>query len=93
MAISRRGGGVTPPAGATYSPWTMTRDQQGIVYFAAGAWRDAKGQTLEDPPALAVAGTSSGPVVDPEGVLEITTNNLPPNRAVKRPQEGTKAEP
>jgi len=47
------GSWVLPPPGATFSPWTTIRDDQGTVYFASGAWVDATGQPIPPPPPLA----------------------------------------
>jgi hypothetical protein len=71
-----RGRWVMPLANATYSPWTLTRASNGEVLHAPGAWRDADGGVLEPPAALALAAVQAGPVVDSEGVSEVTGRNL-----------------
>ncbi len=63
----KRGRWVTPPAGATFSPWTATRDATGVLYFAEGTWRDAAGREVAAPPVLAQGRPSEGAVVSPEG--------------------------
>jgi hypothetical protein len=64
---------VSPPPGATYSPWATTRGADGALYFAPARWRDAKGNEIPPPKALANANVESGAVVDPEGDMERTT--------------------
>ena len=66
----RRGRWVLPPAGASYSPWTMTRDQLGAVWFAPGAWRNARGEEVTEPDALAVATAARNDVTDVNGEKE-----------------------
>ena len=46
---------VAPPPGAAFSPWTSVRRTDGVVFFAPGVWRDARGQALDDPAPLATA--------------------------------------
>lgn len=58
---------VVAPIGASFAPWTTVRDEQGIVYFASGAWQDAKGRTLPDPMPLAMGAALPGDVTSPEG--------------------------
>jgi hypothetical protein len=55
----RAGRWVEPPAGATFSPWTTVRRDDGVLFFAPGTWRDAKGDAIDAPKALATAGTTS----------------------------------
>jgi hypothetical protein len=77
----RAGRWVEPPAGATFSPWTSVRRGDGVLFFAPGAWRDAKGETLEAPKPLAVAGTTSGEAVAlPSGEIEETGGAGPRKR-------------
>jgi hypothetical protein len=64
---------VSPPLGATYSPWVTVRAPDGKLYFAPAQWRDAKGASLDPPKALAPATVESGAVVDAEGEMERTT--------------------
>ncbi len=63
----KRGRWVAPPEKATFSPWTATRDSTGVYYVAEGAWRDANGKDLPDPPELAHASPRGGAPVTPEG--------------------------
>jgi hypothetical protein len=69
---------VTPPSGATYSPWTTVRDDQGTVYFASGVWKDASGQALPPPVALASGRERPGSVTSSEGD-EVKTAPKPAN--------------
>ncbi|MDP9034430.1 MAG: hypothetical protein M3O50_06455, partial [Myxococcota bacterium] len=72
----RPGRWVVPPEGARFSPWVLVRGEDGALYFASGAWRDAKGGALREPAALAVAKPTTGAVVNPEGEREVTGNTL-----------------
>ncbi len=72
----RRGRWVMPPAGARFAPWTTVRGEDGTVYLAGGAWRDARNQPVPDPPALAVAKSTAGAVVDLEGHEEVTGHTV-----------------
>lgn len=67
----RRGRWVMPPAGARFAPWTTVRGEDGTIYLADGVWRDARNQVVPDPPALAVAKSTAGAVVDLEGNEEV----------------------
>ena len=58
---------VMPPAGASFSPWTTTRDARGTVYFASGTWIDAGGARISAPAPLAVGRAMPGDVISPEG--------------------------
>lgn len=55
---------VAPPKGATFSPWTQVRDQDGNLFFAPGTWRDAAGAEIEEPPALARGRISAAELSD-----------------------------
>jgi hypothetical protein len=68
----RSGRWVVPPAGCAFSPWTMVRRDDGVLFFAPGTWRDAKGDAVDAPKPLALGGATSGAVVDPSGDVEIT---------------------
>ncbi len=56
----RKGRWVIPAKGNTWSPWTVTRDEAGTLWFAPGLWRNAAGAPVaagspapgadEDPP-------------------------------------------
>lgn len=62
----KKGRWVVPPANASFSPWTMTRDRTGVIWAASGVWRDDKGNEVDD--SVTAAGKSSvTTVVDPEG--------------------------
>ena len=63
---------VVPPPGAAYAPWTFSRSADGKMFFAAGTWRDAQGNVVDRPNALASATADSVPIIDPEGNTEIT---------------------
>jgi hypothetical protein len=72
----RQGRWVAPPSGARFSPWTMVRGDDGTIFYASGAWRDAKGQDVPEPAPVATARPSSGGVVNPEGETENTSQIL-----------------
>jgi hypothetical protein len=72
----RSGRWVTVPAGAAFSPWTSVRNGDGTLYFAPGAWRNAKGEDVVAPKALARGSAGRGSVVDPEGDVEPTGRNI-----------------
>jgi hypothetical protein len=74
----RVGRWVIPPEGARFSPWTFVRNESGTLYFASGAWRNARGEDVVEPKALASGGASGGAVVDPEGYPERTGPNVRP---------------
>jgi hypothetical protein len=58
---------VVAPKGASFAPWTTVRDEQGIVYFANGAWQDATGRLLPAPMPLVLGAAMPGHVTSPEG--------------------------
>jgi hypothetical protein len=66
----KRGRWVVPPPGARYSPWTMTRDDTGALWFASGVWRNAAGEEVDEPEPLALGRTSLGEVTSPSGEKE-----------------------
>jgi hypothetical protein len=68
----RPGRWVVPPNGVRFSPWTLVRGDDGTIYYASGAWRDAKDQDVSEPPAISIAKPSLGEVVNPEGERENT---------------------
>jgi hypothetical protein len=45
----RPGGWVAPPPDAKFSPWSTVRRADGILLFAAPAWRDGRGRVIEAP--------------------------------------------
>jgi hypothetical protein len=55
------------PAGAVYSPWKVARGPDARLYFAPAAWRDARGNPIDPPPALVSATVTTVPVVNPDG--------------------------
>jgi hypothetical protein len=71
----RAGRWVVPPANASFAPWTAVRDELGNLHVAQGAWRDAKGNEVNAPKALAFGRPSAGPVVNPEGEEEPAAPN------------------
>jgi hypothetical protein len=88
----RIGRWVEPPPGARYSPWTVVRGDDGSTYYAAGAWRDARGAELAEPVALVAARANLSDVVDPEGELETTGRSIRPART-SAVDAGTEAPP
>jgi hypothetical protein len=63
---------VTVPAGASFSPWAIVRAPDGALYFAPGVWRDKSGKPIDPPVPIAFASASAGPVVDAEGMIQMT---------------------
>lgn len=55
---------VVAPKGATFSPWTQVRDQDGNLFFASGTWRDAEGHDIAEPPTLARGRISAAELED-----------------------------
>jgi hypothetical protein len=62
-----RGRWVVPSPGEAFSPWTSTRDENGVYWVAAGTWRDGSGRETAAPPVLAYGSPSGGTVVNVEG--------------------------
>jgi hypothetical protein len=75
-------------AGLTYSPWQVTRDDAGTLYFAPGAWHDADGGVVESPPPLRLGHARAESVVTPEGETEPTGPNVHPDGGRLRSQDG-----
>lgn len=76
-----RGRWVDPPRSAKYSPWTSVRGRDGVLYYAAGAWRSDGGAEVPAPRPLQVACDEPGKLVDQEGNLLKTGKLLdPPGR-------------
>lgn len=73
---------VMPPEGAYFARWTTARGDDGTLYYAPGAFRDAKGVEVPAPAPLAVAESTSGAIPGPEGELEKPGPNLPPEGRV-----------
>jgi hypothetical protein len=63
----RAGRWVIPPKDAAFAPWIAVRDKSGVLYVAAGTWRDKAGKEVEEPGALASGRPAGGSVVNPEG--------------------------
>jgi hypothetical protein len=63
---------AVPPQGAVFSPWYFVRGLDGSLYYAPGVWRDAKGDPIDPPPALARAQVESNIIVDADGTVEAT---------------------
>jgi hypothetical protein len=60
------------PAGCSFSPWVFVRGADGRLFYAPGAWRDAKGTLVDPPDALATAAVETGVVVTADGDTEVT---------------------
>lgn len=84
----RTGRWVVPPVGARYSPWTMVRGDDGTVYYAGGAWRDAQNRKLADPAALASGNPTAGQIDDPEGQPEQTGHTIHESQMPESPDGG-----
>jgi hypothetical protein len=80
----RIGRWVQPPPGASFSPWTVVRGEDGRTYYASGAWRDEDGGVLAEPTALVAARPNLSDVVDPEGELETTGHPIRPAKDSSR---------
>jgi hypothetical protein len=63
---------IVPPEGATYSPWTAVRGDDGALFYAPGAWRNARGEAVTEPAAIATAKAASGVIFSAEGEVERT---------------------
>ena len=72
----KRGRWVVPPEGATFSPWSSVRSPDGMLYVASGTWRDAKGEEIDAPTAVAYGKPTAGAIVDSEGVSEHTGKSI-----------------
>jgi hypothetical protein len=76
---------VVEAPGASFSPWVFVRAPDGTFWYAPGTWRDAKGQTVEAPPSLAVAVVEGSEVVNADGSVETTGPTLRPARVRPAP--------
>jgi hypothetical protein len=76
---------VVPPAGATYSKWTVVRRKDGVLMFAPGIFRGVKGSPLPPPAPLSVARARDEDVIDTEGTTEQTGPNIRPENAPHNP--------
>lgn len=70
--VWQTGGWVNAPAGATFSPWTTTRRDDGRIFFAAPAWRAKDGGAVEAPPFVAKAQHG-----DPSAVVSTADEEAP----------------
>jgi hypothetical protein len=78
---------VQVPAGTTFSPWVFVRGPDETLWCAPGVWRDAMGNAVAAPAALAVAVVESGAIVNADGSLETTGPTVRPDRKRDRPVE------
>jgi hypothetical protein len=74
---------VTAPTGAFFSAWVIVRAPDGALYLAPGTWRDKDGKAIDPPSPLAAATASAGPVVDAEGVIQMTGRTVKPGSALE----------
>ncbi len=72
----KRGRWVVPPPNAGFSPWAAVRSNDGMLYIAAGTWRDTKGEAIAAPKAIAYGKPTAGAIVDSEGVSEHTGKSI-----------------
>lgn len=72
------GAWVEPPKGGRYAPWTFVRGADGRLWVAQGAWRDAKGGTLDAPVPLVSADVEPTQIVNAGGVVEVVGRTLRP---------------
>jgi hypothetical protein len=63
---------VIPKPRSKFSPWVMVRASDGSFLHAPGVWKDERGVTIDSPIPLAYATTEAGPIVDAEGVTDVT---------------------
>jgi hypothetical protein len=61
------GGWVVTPQGAAYAKLVLVRRNDGKLFAAPGAWRNAKGDEIPAPEFLGVSPSRTGSIVDPEG--------------------------
>lgn len=62
-----KGSWVIPPPGATYWPWSVVRAPDAKLQFAPATWRNAQGNVIGPPPALATATVTTVPVLNFDG--------------------------
>ncbi|HEY4014336.1 MAG TPA: YXWGXW repeat-containing protein [Polyangiaceae bacterium] len=72
----RPGRWVDPPLDSTFSPAEFVRGADGRLWYAAGAWRDADGGTLESPAPIRSATVGVADVVNASGAIETTGATL-----------------
>lgn len=69
----------TPPAGArVYTPWSLRRDARGELWFAPGAWRDARGDVVEANQPLATGSARDRAVLEEDGTQQVVAPNREP---------------
>lgn len=76
---------VAAPTGASFSPWVIVRAPDGALYFAPGTWLDKSGKPVDPPAPIAQAVASAGPVVDAEGVIQMTGRTVKPEATAASP--------
>lgn len=73
----KAGSWVVPPEGASFARWVIVRRNDGKLFFAPGAWRNASGEEVTPAPQkLTEARSRSGVVVNPEGENEPTAPDI-----------------
>src|SRR5690349_8558045 len=78
----KQGGWVVVPEGATYAKVTVVRRSDGKLFFAPGAWRNAKGEEVQAPAFKVASASKSTAVVDPEGDPAPTAADQPTDGGV-----------
>jgi hypothetical protein len=71
---------VVPPRGAKgHARWSLVRDARGELWFAPGAWRDARGELIDPPKTLATGNARDLAVLEEDGTQqEVGPNRQPP---------------
>ncbi len=91
---------VKTPTNATYSPWVVVRASDGTPFYAPSVWKDAKGNPIAAPQALAFARATAGAIVDAQNDVQPIGRNLttlpasrtfPPSPGSESPPKGTDA--
>ena len=67
---------IEPPPAETYSPWVVVRGADGKLWMASGTWRDAKGNSVDEPAPLSLGVVDTGQVVNASGTIEPTGRTL-----------------
>lgn len=68
----RPGRWVEPPQGSAFSPAVLVRGVDGRLWYAAGAWRDAHGVSVDAPAPVGSATVGVADVVNASGTTETT---------------------
>jgi hypothetical protein len=89
---------VQPPPGATFAAWAFVRGADGRLWYAPGAWYDARRAPMVPPASLGIALVEAGAVVDADGRTETTgpilrDRPLPANALPASPDEPPKGPP